>query len=96
MNILTRYGCLQSSADRVIRGRLDMPSRLSVTDGGLVAVLGVFGQELQCDRREGRRGLQRAAPAVSRRSGNDSSLCLIADRSLSNPRCVTVRFVARR
>ena len=44
MNILTRYGCLQSSADRVIRGRLDMPSRLSVTDGGLVAVLGVFGR----------------------------------------------------
>jgi len=33
MNILTRYGCLQSFADRVIRGRLDMPSRLSVTDG---------------------------------------------------------------
>jgi hypothetical protein len=50
MNILTRYGCLQSSADRVIRGRLDMPSRLSVTDGGLVAVLGVFGQELHGDR----------------------------------------------
>ena len=37
MNILTRYGCLQSSADRIIRGRLDMPSHLSVTDGGLVA-----------------------------------------------------------
>ena len=64
MNILTRYGCLQSSADRVIRGRLDMPSRLSGIDGGLVAVLGVFGQELRRDRREGRRGLQRAAPAV--------------------------------
>jgi len=44
MNILTRYGCLQCSADRVIRGRLDMPSRLWVTDGGLVAVLGVFGE----------------------------------------------------
>ena len=27
MNILTRYGCLQSSADSDIRARLDMPSR---------------------------------------------------------------------